>query len=133
MESNLHYLAYDDVGRTIAVIIIAMSTVVIMWNFVKAVNDWRNQARKPTTDRIVEVERREDDHEKRIKDLEDCCAEVRGKLLADWEWQQAAAEKDELMLKSIKQLLKHSIDGNDTSGLKEMEQEIDDYLLGHQR
>lgn len=132
MESSLHYIAFDDIGVTFVVVAAALSFVVLAWNAVKAIQDWRAQARKPTDERIVEVERREDDHERRIKDLEDCCKEVKGKLLADWEWQQAAAEKDELMLKSIKQLIKHSIDGNDTSGLKEMESEIDDYLIKHQ-
>lgn len=83
-------------------------------------------AKKPTVDRI-------EDHEQRISRLEECCDEVKGKLASDWEFQQASAEKDELMLKSIKQLLKHSIDGDDTDGLQAMESEIDTYLIKHQR
>ncbi len=38
-----------------------------------------------------------------------------------------------LMLRSIKHLIQHSVDGNDTQKLKDMEQEIDDYLLTHAR
>ena len=75
-----------------------------------------------STDRI-------EDHEKRIKALEKCCDEVHGKLDGDWEFQQAEVEMNRLLLKSIKQLLKHAIDGNDTAGLEAVEGEIDDYLM----
>ena len=126
MEPTVSYLTFDEVGITIAVIAVALAFIVLTWNAVKAIHDWRAMAKKPTVDRI-------EDHEQRIKTLEGCCNEVKGKLQSDWEWQQAAAEKDELMLKSIKQLLKHSVDGNDTQGLVKMEAEIDDYLIKHQQ
>ena len=127
MESaTVHYLAYDEVGITFAVVAIALAFVVLVWNAVKAIHDWRQLARRPTTDRL-------DDHERRISKLEECCEEVTGKLNADWEWQQDAAEMNKLLLKSIKQLLKHSIDGNDQDGLKQMEAEIDGYLVDHSR
>lgn len=125
-NSTVHYLAYDEVGVTVAVIAIALAFVVLVWNAVKAIHDWRQLARRPTTDRL-------DDHERRISKLEECCEEVTGKLNADWEWQQDAAEMNKLLLKSIKQLLKHSIDGNDQDGLKQMEAEIDGYLVDHSR
>lgn len=124
MESNLHYLTFDEVGITIAVIATALAFVVLVWNAVKAIHDWRLLAKKPTVDRI-------EDHEKRITYLEGCCEEVHGKLNADWEFQQQEVEMNKLLLMSIKQLLKHSIDGNDTQGLKHMEDEIDSYLLDH--
>ena len=120
------YIPYESLGITAAVIVVAMTFVVLAWNAVKAIHDWREMAKKPTDERI-------EDHEQRITHLEECCSEVRGKLQSDWEWQQASAEKDELMLRSIKQLLKHSVDGNDTSGLVKMETEIDDYLIKHQQ
>ena len=120
------YIPYESLGITAAVIVAAMTFVVLAWNAVKAIHDWREMAKKPTDERI-------EDHEQRITHLEECCSEVRGKLQSDWEWQQASAEKDELMLRSIKQLLKHSVDGNDTSGLVKMETEIDDYLIKHQQ
>lgn len=125
-NSTVHYLAYDEVGVTVAVIAIALAFVVLVWNAVKAIHDWRQMARKPTDSRL-------DDHERRISKLEECCEEVTGKLDADWEWQQDAAEMNKLLLKSIKQLLKHSIDGNDQDGLKQMEAEIDGYLVEHTR
>lgn len=125
MNSNLSYIAFDEIGITVAVIASAMAFILLVWNVVKAIHDWRMMARKPTSDRI-------EDHERRIKNLEECCDEVRGKLQADRKWQQAAAEKDELMLRSIKQLLKHSVGSNDTTELEEMESEIDDYLIKHQ-
>lgn len=133
METTVSYLTFDEVGITIAVIAVALAFVVLTWNAVKAIHDWRQLAKKPTEDRLKEDEERIDDHEERITKLEGCCEEVKGKLQSDWEWQQAAAEKDELMLKSIKQLLKHSVDGNDTQGLIKMENEIDDYLIKHQQ
>ncbi len=124
MESNLHYLAYDEVGITVAVVAIALAFVVLVWNAVKAIHDWRTLARKPTADTIA-------DHERRISALESCCSEVRGKLQSDWKFQQDEVEMNRLMLKSIKQLLKHSIDGDDRDGLKAMEDEIDNYLVEH--
>lgn len=123
-SSTVHYLAYDEVGITFAVVAIALAFLVLVWNAVKAIHDWRQLARRPTTDRL-------DDHERRISKLEECCEEVTGKLNADWEWQQDAAEMNKLLLKSIKQLLKHSIDGNDQDGLKQMEAEIDGFLVEH--
>lgn len=126
METNLHYLTFDEVGITIAVIAVALAFIVLVWNAVKAIHDWRQLAKKPTADRI-------EDHERRITNLEECCDEVHGKLQSDWQFQQDEVEMNQLMLKSIKQLLKHSIDGDDTDGLKAMEDEIDGYLLKHAR
>lgn len=122
VETNLHYLTFDEIGITVAVIAVALAFVVLVWNAVKAIHDWRALAKKPTTDRI-------EDHEKRIANLEKCCEEVHGKLDNDWEFQQAEVEMNRLLLKSIKQLLKHAIDGNDTAGLESVESEIDDYLM----
>lgn len=126
METTLHYLAFDEIGITVAVVATALAFIVLVWNAVKAIHDWRTLARRPTSDRL-------DDHEQRIKHLEDCCDEVQGKLQSDWRWQQDAAEMNKLMLRSIKGLMQHAVDGNDVSKLKQMEQEIDDYLLTHTR
>lgn len=124
MESNLHYLAFDEIGITVAVICVALAFVVLVWNAVKAIHDWRSMARKPTDERI-------EDHERRIKALEDSYKEAAIKLQSDWEFQQDEVEMNRLMLKSIKQLIKHSLDGDDVDGLKNMEAEIDGYLLEH--
>lgn len=124
VETNLHYLAFDEIGITVAVIAVALAFVVLVWNAVKAIHDWRALAKKPTTDRI-------EDHEKRIASLEKRYDEVHGKLDNDWEFQQAEVEMNQLLLKSIKQLLKHGVDGNDIEGLKAMEKEIDGYLILH--
>lgn len=124
--STLHYLAYDEVGVTVAVVAIALAFVVLVWNAVKAIHDWRQLARKPTVDRM-------DDHERRIVRLEECCSEVRSKLDSDFKWQQDASEINKLLLRSIKHLMQHALDGNDTQKLKDMEQEIDDFLLAHTR
>ena len=124
MERTLHYLTFDEVGITVAVVGIALAFIVLVWNAVKAIHDWRLLAKKPVDERI-------ENHEQRITHLETCCSEVQGKLQNDWQFQQDETEMNRLMLKSIKQLLKHSIDGNDTSGLKHMEDEIDNYLVDH--
>lgn len=121
---DAQYFPYEHLGVTAAVFVAALAFLVLTWNAVKAIHDWRVLARKPTADRI-------EDHEKRITHLEDCCTEVTGKLQNDWQFQQDETEMNRLMLKSIKQLLKHSIDGNDTRGLKAMEDEIDNYLVDH--
>ena len=126
MQSNLHYLTFDEVGITVAVIGIALAFLVLTWNAVKAIHDWRQLARKPTADRI-------EDHEQRIVKLETCCEEVHSKLDNDYKFQQDEAEMNRLMLRSIKHLIQHAVDGNDTQKLEVMEQEIDDYLLEHAR
>lgn len=120
------YIPYESLGVTAAVIAAALAFMVLTWNAVKAIHDWRALAKKPTDERI-------EDHERRISSLEECCSEVRGKLQSDWEWQRDTADMNKLMLRSIKHLMQHAIDGNDVQRLKDMEQEIDDYLLNHAR
>ena len=120
------YIPYESLGVTAAVIAAALAFMVLTWNAVKAIHDWRQLAKKPTDERI-------EDHERRISSLEECCSEVRGKLQSDWEWQRDASDMNKLMLRSIKHLMQHAIDGNDVQRLKDMEQEIDDYLLNHAR
>ena len=120
------YIPYESLGITAAVIAAALAFMVLTWNAVKAIHDWRALAKKPTDDVIA-------DHEQRISSLEECCAEVRGKLQSDWEWQRDTADMNKLMLRSIKHLIQHAVDGNDTKKLEAMEQEIDDYLLNHTR
>lgn len=122
----MNYIPYESLGVTAAVIAAALAFMVLTWNAVKAIHDWRALAKKPTDERI-------EDHEQRISHLEECCSEVRGKLQSDWEWQRDASDMNKLMLRSIKHLIQHAVDGNDTQKLKDMEQEIDDYLLTHAR
>ena len=118
------YIPYDELGITVAVVAAAFAFVVLTWNAIKAIHDWRQLARRPTDDKLA-------DHEQRIAKLEGCCDEVRGKLASDWEWQRDAAQMNKLMLRSIKVLLQHATDGDDVDGLRSMEREIDDYLVDH--
>ena len=120
----MSYIAYDQLGITAAVMCAALAFVVLVWNAVKAIHDWRALAKKPTAEKL-------EDHEKRIANLEKRYDEVHGKLENDWEFQQAEVEMNQLLLKSIKQLLQHGVDGNDTAGLRAMEKEIDNYLINH--
>ena len=129
----MEYLAFNEVGITIACLAGAFTFVVLTWNCIKAIKEWIASLREPTNERISEGEAVLKDHEKRINNLEECCNEVRGKLQTDWEWQQDASEMNKLMLRSIKHLIQHAVDGNDTQKLEAMEQEIDDYLLTHAR
>lgn len=122
MDTNLHYLTFDEVGITVAVIGIALAFVVLVWNAVKAIHDWRQLAKKPTEEVLA-------DHEERISHLEACCEDVHGKLAGDYEFMVEEKEFNKLMLESIAQLLKHSIDGNDRDGLQSMESRINKYLL----
>ena len=124
-----HYLTFDEVGITVAAIGIAMAFIVLTWNAVKAIKEWIASLKKPENDRINDNEETLEDHERRITHLEECCTEVRGKLDSDWQFQQEEKEFNVLMLESIKQLLKHSLDGNDKDGLKDMENRINLYLM----
>lgn len=121
METTLHYIQFSEIGVTFAVIVAAMTFVVLTWNAVKAIIDWRTLAKKPTDDRI-------DDHEQRITHLEECCSEVRGKLVNDWKFQEEEKEFNIIMLEAVGQLMKHALDGNDTDGLKAADEKIDKYL-----
>ena len=121
MESNLHYLTFDELGITVAVIATALAFVVLVWNAVKAIHDWRQLAKKPSEDRLA-------DHEQRITHLEECCSEVRGKLENDWQFQEEEKEFNIIMLEAVGQLMKHALDGNDTDGLKAADEKIDKYL-----
>lgn len=118
----MSYIGYDELGITAAVIAAALAFLVLSWNAVKAIKDWRELARKPTAEKIA-------DHEHRIVKLEDCCEEVHRKLQGDWEFRQNELEFNKIMLQSVKQLLAHGIDGNNTDGLRLMEKEIDNYLV----
>lgn len=126
-----HYLTFDEVGVTVAAIGILFAFIVLTWNAVKALTGFAASFKRPENERIAEHDTQLQDHEERITHLEECCDEVHGKLANDYEFQMATAETNRLLLKSIKQLLKHNIDGNDTQGLKHMEDEIDTYLLDH--
>lgn len=117
----VHYLTFDEVGITIAVIAVALTFIVLTWNAVKAIHDWRQMAHKPDEDRL-------EDHERRIKALEECCEEVRGKLNSDWEFQTEEKEFNVIMLEAVGQLMKHALDGNDKDGLKAADEKIDKYL-----
>ena len=121
MESNLHYIAFDEVGITVAVIGAAMAFIVLTWNAVKAIHDWRHMARRPDEERL-------DDHERRISHLEECCDEVQGKLQNDWQFQEEEKEFNVLMLEAVGQLMKHAIDGDDRDGLIAADEKIDRYL-----
>ena len=121
METTLHYIQFNEIGVTFAVIVAAMTFVVLTWNAVKAIMDWRALAKKPTTDTIA-------DHEQRIAALESCCEEVHGKLKSDWDFQQDEKDFNLIMLEAVGQLMKHALDGNDTDGLREVDEKIDKYL-----
>ena len=121
METTLHYIQFNEIGITFAVIVAAMTFVVLTWNAVKAILDWRAMAKKPTTDTIA-------NHEQRITALESCCEEVRGKLKSDWDFQQDEKDFNLIMLEAVGQLMKHALDGNDTDGLREVDEKIDKYL-----
>ena len=121
METTLHYIEFSEIGVTFAVIVAAMTFVVLTWNAVRAILDWRTLAKKPTADRI-------DDHEQRISHLEECCNEVTGKLNADWKFQEEEKEFNIIVLEAVGQLMKHALDGNDTDGLKAADEKIDKYL-----
>ena len=133
MESNLTYLTFNEVGITFAAIAAACAFIVLVWNCIKAIKEWITSMRKPTDDHIGEVEAKVEDHETRIGHLEDCCTEVQDKLKNDFKFQEEQAEVNRMVLKSLKSLLQHAVDGNDTAKLEQREQEIDKFLLDHMK
>lgn len=138
--STLQYLTFEQIGITFAVVAIAFSSIILVLNTVKAVREAREQAKKPTVDKFKEHDEKfkEHDskfqeHEDRLESLEQCCEEVHGKLDNDYEFQKNALETNKLILKSLMQLLKHALNGDDTDGLKAVEAAIDNYLVEHQK
>lgn len=133
MGASIEYLTFEQVGTTLASIAIALTFIVLVFNATKAIHEWRIRAKKPTDEKFQEHGKIIQDHETRIGHLEECCSDVHGKLVNDWEFQRTLAETNRLLLRSIKLLLKHNIDGDDTEGLQAMEDAIDNYLLEHQK
>lgn len=128
MPEGVHYIAFDEIGITFAVIAVALTFIVLTWNAVKAIKDWRNEMRKPTDEKIDSNSSQIADHERRITHLESCCSEVQGKLQNDWQFQEEEKEFNIIMLEAVGQLMKHALDGNDTDGLKAADERIDKYL-----
>lgn len=124
MESSISYLPYDHVGITMAVIAIALTFIVLVWNAIKAIHDWRQLARRPTDDTLA-------NHGDRLDRIENRLDGIDKKLAGDWEFRRQTTEMTALLLRSIKHLMQHAVDGNDTESLKEMEREIDNFLLKH--
>ena len=133
MESNLTYLTFNEVGITFAAIAAACAFIVLVWNCIKAIKEWITSLRKPTDEHIEDVEAKVADHEQRIGHLEECCDDVKGKLASDFKFQEEQAEVNRMVLKSLKSLLQHAVDGNDTAKLEQREQEIDKFLLDHMK
>ena len=129
----MEYLAFNEIGVTIAGLAGAFTFVVLTWNAIKAIKEWIASLREPTNERIDEDEAVLKDHEERITHLEECCDEVKGKLASDRKFQQEQAEVNKMVLKSLKSLLQHAVDGNDTKKLEQCEQEIDKFLLDHMK
>lgn len=51
------------------------------------------------------------------------------KVDGDWAFRQEQEEFNKLMLKSMRQLIKHELDDNDKEGLVKLENEIDEFLV----
>ena len=127
----MEYLAFNEVGVTIACLSGAFAFVVLTWNCIKAIKEWIASLREPTVERLNEGEEVLKNHEQRISAMEGCCTEVQAGIAADRKFQESEIEMNQLMLRAIKQLLKHELDGNDVKGLGTMADEIDTYLVAH--
>ena len=125
-DSVISYMTFDEVGITVAGIAVTLGFIVLVWNAIKAFDEGMQRAKKPTSEKIADLS-------SRVSYLEGCCSDVQGKLAKDYEFQQKTDEMNRLLLKSIKQLLKHGIDGNDKDGLQVMEDEIDNYLVEYKK
>jgi DNA-binding ferritin-like protein len=70
------------------------------------------KSRKFTPDKIL------DEHNQRIKDTEKCIKSI--------------VKGQKVMLKAVKAILKSTAEGNNTGNLKQMEQEVDNFLLNRE-
>ena len=131
MGSTISYLAFNEVGVTIACLAGAFTFIVLTWNCIKAIKEWVASLREPTNERLAEGESLLKNHEERISNMEHCCVEVQKGIATDRQFQESEIEMNQLMLRAIKQLLKHELDGNDVKGLGNMADEIDTYLVAH--
>lgn len=122
-------MEYEQLQAFFVVLLAACALIAAVSGACAAVTKFWRYAHKQSDENASKIA----DHEQRITRLEGCCDEVRGKLQSDFQFQKDEMEINQLMLKSIKRLLQHAVDGNDTKMLQEMEQEIDEYLLAHTR
>lgn len=109
---------FDQVTSFAVVLVGVLGCIVLIGNAVQTLRRWYQRHRDPV-----------DGLDQRISDLEAHAVKVDGKLEGDWEFRQDEAQINMLMLRSIKLLLQHEIDGNNIAGLKKMEDEIDVFLL----
>ena len=89
--------------------IVIVAGFLTLFNFVDKLIAYSNKAKEPYGElerRVAELEQK--DFDKRIAELE---------------------KGTRITQKAILALLKHSIDGNNTNGLKESEKELSEYLL----
>lgn len=99
-------IGFENVQSFVTMLVAIFAVVATVWSGVKAIKE----AIKPLTDlkeRIEDDEKKLDNDNKRLNDLE---------------------KSNKLLLKAIDQLIEHEITNNHSDKLKEVQEEIHDYL-----
>lgn len=105
---------YADLVTFVAIIIGIFSAVVLVNNTVKAIKELT----RPVSDLRLEIDK-----------INERLDRVDEKLDNDYDMLEREKERNRLLLRSVRQLLVHEIDGNDVKGLNTLKDEIDDYLF----
>lgn len=110
-------ITYEQLTAFVVVLFGLLGAIVLIGNAAKVIIEWYKEHKGPMSEL-----------ETRVGFLEDRANRIDEKLQEDWKFRQDTLAFNKMLITSIKQLLQHEVDGNNISGLREMEREIDSYL-----
>ncbi len=124
---------FDDVTTFILMLIGLMTFIVLTFNVSQAIRTWRNQGKQPLQKLEEEIHELQPqivpNLEDRLASIDRRLSRAEEKLDGDWEFRASTIEFNKLMLRTMKELIKHEVSGNDVSELRALEKEIDNFLV----
>ena len=112
----MDFFEYMDLATFTIILIAILSVIALVNNAIKAIKEMT----KPITDLRRDIDK-----------LNNRLDEVDEKLEEDYRTLEHEQELDRLLLKSVRQLLEHSIDGNNVQAMVDMNNEIDKFLINN--
>ena len=105
-----------DMATFVVILIAILSVIVLINNAVKALREMT----KPVTDLRKEIDK-----------INDRLDRVDEKLEDDYQSMRREKERGKMLLKGVKQLVDHAIDGDNIDEMTKVKKEIEDYLVEH--
>lgn len=124
---------FEQVVTFVLILIALLGLVVLLSNVVNSVEKLKGKHDEPV-DKLV---KRVDGIQTDVNGLQDRMETVEKKLDGDWEFRQDELEFNRVVLHSMRQILKAldklSDEAVDKDTLEEVDEEIDTYLINHQK